>query len=119
MPLGYGFLGFNDEGTAQRVLNNYNGARIPNSREGKCFRLNTAGKPSLRNRIQQQQYRAASPFSGGQGGDGGHHREFTLFVGSLSPEVDDQTLLNAFRHRYQSTLSAKGLYFIPSRLLDN
>lgn len=38
-------------------------------------------------------------------------REFSLWVGDLTPDVDDYTLYRTFASRYQSIRTAKGEYF--------
>ena len=40
-----------------------------------------------------------------------NEREFSLWVGDLSPEVDDYTLYKTFAARYQSIKAAKGKYY--------
>lgn len=99
--MGYGFLGFNDEETAQRILQTYNNTPIPNSAEGKNWRLNTAGRPDRHRLSYTPGYNRHSP-------NDPRPQEFTLFVGELTPDVEDSHLLNAFKARYSSTLSAKG-----------
>lgn len=39
-----------------------------------------------------------------------NEREFSLWVGDLTPEVDDYTLYKTFAGRYQSIKAAKGIY---------
>jgi hypothetical protein len=41
-----------------------------------------------------------------------NEREFSLWVGDLSPEVDDYTLYKTFAARYQSIKAAKGKYYL-------
>ncbi|XP_076368029.1 tRNA Selenocysteine associated protein [Tachypleus tridentatus] len=82
---GYGFLEFGDEAVAQRVLHRCNGKIVPNTSPPKRFKLNHAsyGKEHLQ------------------------QKEHSLFVGDLSPEVDDLALYNAFSSKYPSVKAAK------------
>ncbi|CAG2113568.1 unnamed protein product [Medioppia subpectinata] len=81
--IGYAFISFESQEMALRVLRELNGQQIPNAVQGKRFRLNLT---SSRDR---------------------EDNEFSIYVGDLSPEVDDFTLLNAFSKHYPSTCSAK------------
>ncbi|XP_023238064.1 tRNA selenocysteine 1-associated protein 1-like [Centruroides sculpturatus] len=85
LPMGYGFLDFGEEQTAQRVLHRCNGKTIPNASPPKRFKLNHAsyGKEHLQ------------------------QKEYSLFVGDLTPEVDDLELYNCFSSRYPSVKAAK------------
>lgn len=85
LPMGYGFLEFGDEQTAQKVLHTCNGKVIPNAHPPKRFKLNHAsyGKEHLQT------------------------KEYSLFVGDLTQEVDDLTLYNAFSSKYPSVKTAK------------
>jgi len=100
-PKGFGFICFQDEQSAMRFLNAYNGQPIPNSEVNKCWRLNTAGRNGNRQRPASAQSFHPRPdrFQS--------ERENTIFVGSLSPEVTDEMLLDAFRTRYPTAYSAK------------
>jgi len=84
-PVGYGFISFENEETAQRVLREMNGQQIPNAAAGKKFRLNNT---STRDTDAKES-------------------EYSIYVGDLSPEVDDYILLAAFSAQYPSTCSAK------------
>ncbi|KAG1652634.1 tRNA selenocysteine 1-associated protein 1 [Nymphon striatum] len=81
LPLGYGFLEFGDDQTALRTLHKCNGKMIPGSGPPKRFKLNHASY--------------------------GKDQDFSIFVGDLTPEIDDLMLFNAFIARYPSTRSAK------------
>ncbi|GBM53471.1 tRNA selenocysteine 1-associated protein 1 [Araneus ventricosus] len=83
----YGFLEFPDEESAQRVLHRYNGKLIPNT-SSKRFKLNHANYSK----------------------DGNLQKDYSLFVGDLSPEVDDLTLFDAFLARYKTVKLAKVIY---------
>ncbi|CAG2108648.1 unnamed protein product [Medioppia subpectinata] len=85
--IGYAFISFESQEMALRVLRELNGQQIPNAVQGKRFRLNLT---SSRDR---------------------EDNEFSIYVGDLSPEVDDFTLLNAFSKHYPSTCSAKVIVF--------
>lgn len=80
-PVGYGFVSFESDEIAQKVLREFNGQQIPNASDGKRFRLNNTSNKD--------------------------ENEFSIYVGDLSPEVDDYTLLAAFAAQYPSTCSAK------------
>ncbi|XP_042903848.1 tRNA selenocysteine 1-associated protein 1 [Parasteatoda tepidariorum] len=84
----YGFLEFPDEESAQRVLHRYNGKLIPNS-SSRRFKLNHAN------------HSKDSPSSA---------THYSLFVGDLSPEVDDLTLFDAFLAHYKTVKLAKVIY---------
>lgn len=82
-PFGYGFVEFESEDIALRVLHRVNGKMIPNSSPAKRFKLNHAnhGHP--------------------------YNKEFSLFIGDLSPEVDDLSLYKAFSSWYPSCKVAR------------
>ncbi|XP_054153376.1 tRNA selenocysteine 1-associated protein 1-like [Oppia nitens] len=80
-PMGYGFITFESEELAQKVLNELNGQQIPNAAEGKRFRLNITSSRD--------------------------DTEFSIYVGDLTLDVNDHMLLNAFAKHYPSTCSAK------------
>ncbi|GIY63275.1 tRNA selenocysteine 1-associated protein 1 [Caerostris darwini] len=84
----YGFLEFPDEESAQRVLHSYNGKLIPNALNGKRFKLNHATYSK----------------------DGTIQKDYSIFVGDLSPEVDDLALFDAFLARYKTVKLAKVIY---------
>uniref|UniRef100_T1IX77 tRNA selenocysteine-associated protein 1 n=1 Tax=Strigamia maritima TaxID=126957 RepID=T1IX77_STRMM len=83
--MGYCFLEFENEETALRVLHKLNGRILPNSSPPKRFKLNHAN----------------------YGKDHAYNREFSLFVGDLSLDVDDLALYKAFGSRYPSVRAAK------------
>lgn len=85
IPVGYGFLEFGDDQIAQKVLHRCNGKVIPNATPPKRFKLNHAsyGKEHL------------------------NQKEHSLFVGDLTPEVDDLALYTAFSSKYPSVKTAK------------
>lgn len=83
--LGYCFLEFDSEEVALRVLHKLNGRILPNSTPPKRFKLNHAN----------------------YGKDQAYLREFSLFVGDLSLEVDDFAFYKAFASRYPSVRAAK------------
>jgi len=83
--MGYCFLEFENEETALRVLHKLNGRMLPNSSPPKRFKLNHAN----------------------YGKDNAYNREFSLFVGDLSLDVDDLALYKAFGSRYPSVRAAK------------
>lgn len=83
---GYGFIEFGSRAGAERVLQSYNGAIMPNG--GQSFRLNWA------------------TFSAGEKrhDDSPDH---TIFVGDLAADVTDYLLQETFRTRYSSVKGAK------------
>uniref|UniRef100_A0A646QD93 tRNA selenocysteine-associated protein 1 n=1 Tax=Hemiscolopendra marginata TaxID=943146 RepID=A0A646QD93_9MYRI len=83
--LGYCFLEFDSEETALRVLHKLNGRILPNSSPPKRFKLNHAN------------YNKEHAYT----------KEFSLFVGDLSLEVDDFAFYKAFASRYPSVRAAK------------
>ncbi|XP_012091368.1 polyadenylate-binding protein RBP45B isoform X2 [Jatropha curcas] len=82
---GYGFIEFNSHGSAERVLQTYNGTPMPNGEQN--FRLNWAS------------------FSGGDKRD--DTPDFTIFVGDLATDVTDYLLQETFKVRYSSVKGAK------------
>uniref|UniRef100_A0A1E1WZB3 tRNA selenocysteine-associated protein 1 n=1 Tax=Amblyomma aureolatum TaxID=187763 RepID=A0A1E1WZB3_9ACAR len=92
LPLGYGFLDFIDEATAQRILLKCDGKVIPGSNPTKRFKLNHACHS--KDASQQQ-------------------TEHSAFVGNLTPDVDDLSLYTAFHSRFPSVKAAKGPTFQP------
>ncbi|XP_058730745.1 polyadenylate-binding protein RBP47-like isoform X2 [Vicia villosa] len=89
---GYGFVEFYTRGTAEKVLQNFNGAMMPNTDQ--AFRLNWA------------------TFSAG-GGGGGERRsseatsDLSVFVGDLAIDVTDAMLQEVFASRFSSIKGAK------------
>ncbi|XP_010448184.1 PREDICTED: polyadenylate-binding protein RBP45C-like [Camelina sativa] len=84
---GYGFIEFASHATAERVLQTYNGAPMPNS-EQQTFRLNWAQLGAGERR------QAEGP-------------EHTVFVGDLAPDVTDLMLTETFKAVYSSVKGAK------------
>lgn len=87
-PLGYCFVHFADEKTANLVKIKLHGKPIPNSHPPILFKLNHASGSSARDR------------SGGE-------KEFMLWVGDLTSDVDDVALYKAFANCYNSIKSVK------------
>lgn len=85
-PAGYCFVHFENDDEAIDAMHKLNGKVIPNTTPPVRFRLNTASN---------------------QGKVLMNEREFSLWVGDLSPEVDDYTLYKTFAARYQSIKAAK------------
>ncbi|KAK7873570.1 hypothetical protein R5R35_009275 [Gryllus longicercus] len=85
-PAGYCFVHFSTDEAALNAMHKLNGKLIPNTTNPPVrFKLNhagTTGRPSL-------------------------DREFSLWVGDLTPEVDDYTLYRTFAARYPSIRTAK------------
>lgn len=79
LPLGYGFVSFDDRSTAQEVLRELNGKKMPNVEEDKRFFLKRANRSG----------------------------RYSVFVGNLPPQIDNDVLLNAFLAFYPSVSSAK------------
>ncbi|KAE9591450.1 hypothetical protein Lal_00039086 [Lupinus albus] len=83
---GYGFIEFNSRAGAERVLQSYNGAIMPNG--GQPFRLNWATFSAGERRHDD------SP-------------DYTIFVGDLAADVTDYLLTETFRSRFNSVKGAK------------
>lgn len=83
LPAGYCFVDFVDSESAQRAQLRLNGKIIPNSQPPHRFKLNS-------NQVKD------CP-----------RKEFSLFVGELSDEVDDYALFRAFSKKYPSCHTAK------------
>ncbi|KAG0197750.1 hypothetical protein BGX28_008728 [Mortierella sp. GBA30] len=83
----YCFVELSSPAAASKAINTLNGLLIPGTT--KAFRLNWA--------------------SGGMASTGtaGAGQEYSVFVGDLSPEVTEYTLLSTFQERYMSCKSAK------------
>ncbi|XP_002734331.1 tRNA selenocysteine 1-associated protein 1-like isoform X2 [Saccoglossus kowalevskii] len=84
----YCFVDFRDSAAAERVMSICNGKPVPNSTPPRMFKLNFA-------------------VYGMQAPPNFNRKEFSLFVGELSPEVDDYALYNFFSRRYPSIKGAK------------
>ncbi|KAK2639655.1 hypothetical protein Ddye_027450 [Dipteronia dyeriana] len=85
-PEGYGFIEFGTHAVAERVLQNYNGAQMPNSEQ--TFRLNWATYGAGERRPDE------GP-------------DYTIFVGDLAADVTDYMLQETFRAVYPSVKGAK------------
>uniref|UniRef100_A0A0A9WVD5 tRNA selenocysteine-associated protein 1 n=1 Tax=Lygus hesperus TaxID=30085 RepID=A0A0A9WVD5_LYGHE len=85
-PAGYCFVHFENDDEAIDAMHKLNGKVIPNTNPAVRFRLNTASN---------------------QGKIVMNDREFSLWVGDLSQEVDDYTLYKCFAAKYQSIKAAK------------
>ncbi|KAF1895515.1 hypothetical protein Lal_00044166 [Lupinus albus] len=83
---GYGFIEFNSRAGAERVLQTYNGAIMPNG--GQPFRLNWA------------------TFSAGERRND-DSPDYTIFVGDLAADVTDYLLTETFRSRFNSVKGGK------------
>lgn len=86
LPEGYGFVEFGSHGTAERVLQSYNGTQVPGTEL--TFRLNWASSGIGERRPD------AGP-------------EHSIFVGDLAPDVTDNLLQETFRTQYPSVRGAK------------
>jgi len=83
--LGYGFVQFETETAASHALQRLNGKHMPNSNPARKFKLNVSG---------------AGRRSAG-------HPDFSLFVGGLSEEVDDNLLYRTFSTFFPTVSYAK------------
>lgn len=83
--LGYCFVELADEATAERCLRKINGKALPGATPPRRFKLNRA--------------------TFGKQGDSGP--VYSLFVGDLTPEVDDGMLYEFFYNRYPSCRGGK------------
>ncbi|CAN7119394.1 unnamed protein product [Brassica rapa subsp. narinosa] len=83
---GYGFIEFVSHAAAERILQTYNGAQMPNCEQ--TFRLNWAQLGAGERRQS----------------DGPEH---TVFVGDLAPDVTDYVLTETFKVVYSSVKGAK------------
>ncbi|XP_049831136.1 tRNA selenocysteine 1-associated protein 1 isoform X1 [Schistocerca gregaria] len=84
-PAGYCFVHFATDEAALNAMHKLSGKVIPNTNPPVRFKLNHAGT------------------TGRPSGD----REYSLWVGDLTPEVDDYTLYKTFASRYPSIRTAK------------
>jgi len=84
-PAGYCFVQFPDDFSALTAMHKLNNKIIPNSNPPTKFRLNHT---SL-------------------GGKQAMERDYSLWIGDLSPDVDDYTLYKGFASRYPSVRLAK------------
>lgn len=85
-PAGYCFVNFQSDEQAIDAMHKLNGKPIPGTNPIVRFRLNSA---SNSNKLP------------------GNEREYSVWVGDLSSEVDDYSLYRAFSSRYSSIKTAK------------
>lgn len=85
-PAGYCFVNFLSDEQAVDAMHKLNGKPIPGTNPVVRFRLNSA---SNSNKLL------------------GSEREFSVWVGDLSPEVDDYNLYRVFSNKYSSIKTAK------------
>ncbi|KAL6999302.1 Polyadenylate-binding protein rbp45 [Sarracenia purpurea var. burkii] len=85
-PEGYGFIEFTSRAAAERILETYNGALMPNAEHN--FRLNWATLGAGERRADD------TP-------------DYTIFVGDLAAEVSDYLLQETFKAHYPSVKGAK------------
>ena len=83
--LGYGFLEFEDKEIANNALKTLNGQPLPNS--NKVFKLNWASYNNNKN--------VSNP------------NEYSIYVCDLDPSVNEETLANFFKEKYNSVISSK------------
>ncbi|XP_053614907.1 tRNA selenocysteine 1-associated protein 1 [Plodia interpunctella] len=86
-PAGYAFVHFQTDEEAIDSMHKLNGKPIPGTFPVVRFRLNTASREA-RSNMQQE-------------------REYSVWVGDLSPEVDDYSLYRVFAAKYNSIKTAK------------
>ncbi|CAB3228906.1 unnamed protein product [Arctia plantaginis] len=86
-PAGYAFVHFQTDDEAIDAMHKLNGKPIPGTFPVVRFRLNTASREARAN-MQQE-------------------REFSVWVGDLSPDVDDYSLYRVFAAKYSSIKTAK------------
>lgn len=86
-PAGYAFVHFQTDEEAIDAMHKLNGKPIPGTFPVVRFRLNTASREARAN-MQQE-------------------REFSVWVGDLSPDVDDYSLYRVFASKYSSIKTAK------------
>jgi len=85
-PAGYCFVQFPTDEMALNAMHKLNGKVVPQTNPPVRFRLNHAGGGATRP---------------------SQDKEYSLWVGDLTPEVDDYTLYKAFAARYPSIRTAK------------
>ncbi|XP_026320878.1 tRNA selenocysteine 1-associated protein 1 isoform X2 [Hyposmocoma kahamanoa] len=86
-PAGYAFVHFQTDEEAIDAMHKLNGKPIPGTFPVVRFRLNTASREARAN-MQTE-------------------REFSVWVGDLSPDVDDYSLYRVFASKYNSIKTAK------------
>lgn len=85
-PAGYAFVHFQTDEEAIDTMHKLNGKPIPGTFPVVRFRLNTASREAKNLQLE---------------------REFSVWVGDLSPEVDDYSLYRVFASKYSSIKTAK------------
>lgn len=93
-PAGYCFVHFNTDEEAIDAMHKLNGKPIPGTNPVIRFRLNSASRESKANAQSE--------------------RDYSLWVGDLSSDVDDYSLYRAFSLKYSSIKAAKGIYILFS-----
>lgn len=93
-PAGYAFVSFKAEEAAMDAMHKLNGKPIPGTNPVIRFRLNNATNNAGR---------------GGGGGNAymGSDKEYSVWVGDISADVDDYTLYRVFSQKYHSIKTAK------------
>jgi len=86
-PAGYCFVNFSSDQAALTAMHKLNGKVIPNS------------QPPVRFKLNHSSTRGATS-----------DKEFSLWVGDLTPDVDDFALYKTFGSRYNSIKTAKVIY---------
>jgi len=86
LPEGYGFIEFTSRAAAERILQTYNGALMPNTEQS--FRMNWATLGAGERRADD------TP-------------DYTVFVGDLAADVSDYLLQEIFKVNYPSVKGAK------------
>ncbi|KAG7301398.1 hypothetical protein JYU34_014343 [Plutella xylostella] len=86
-PAGYAFIHFQTDEESVDTMHKLNGKPIPGTFPVVRFRLNTASREARTN-MQTE-------------------REFSVWVGDLSPDVDDYSLYRVFASKYSSIKTAK------------
>lgn len=97
-PAGYCFVNFQSDEQAIDAMHKLNGKPIPGTNPIVRFRLNSA---SNSNKLP------------------GNEREFSVWVGDLSSDVDDYSLYRSFSTKYTSIKTAKGNFNIIPALIVN
>lgn len=88
-PAGYCFVHFANDDDAIDAMHKLNSKPIPGTNPVVRFRLNNASNNTSRQFID---------------------REFSVWVGDLSPDVDDYNLYRVFSSKYNTIKTAKGGY---------
>eukprot|EP01120_Amphizonella_sp_Union-15-10_P008862 TRINITY_DN3270_c0_g1_i1.p1 TRINITY_DN3270_c0_g1~~TRINITY_DN3270_c0_g1_i1.p1 ORF type:complete len:250 (-),score=34.35 TRINITY_DN3270_c0_g1_i1:93-842(-) len=90
LPVGYGFLEFEDNETALRIMKTYNGK--PMDQSGKLFRLNWAQYSNTSTSMKVNVPREI---------------DYSIFVGDIGPNVTDSILYSTFSAKFPSCTTAK------------